>query len=368
MLRRILCATSVFTLVGLAGCSNPEDAKRIDELQQQLQRLETRAAETETENQDLKAQLATIEGGVQKQSAGLGGPNQADLPPNAQPGHCYARVLVPAKYQMSTRQVEVQPTLTKLETVPAEYRWTEKRVLVREPTERVEVVPATYRTVTEQVVVEPEKEEIVVVPAKYETVTEQVLVRPATTAWKKGRGPIERIDEGTGEIMCLVEVPAEYKTVTKRVVVEPETTRTVTRPARYETITKRVVDQPATTRTVQVPGEYRTVRVRELVTPASTRSIEIPARYETVTERVTTEPEELAWREILCETNTTPDVVRRLQIALRNKGYNPGPIDGVWGPETRRATTAFQKDSGIPSGQLTIRTLNLLDVSPSSAA
>ena len=47
------------------------------------------------------------------------------------------------------------------------------------------------------------------VPAQYETVTEEVLVRPAYTTWKKGTGPIQRIDQATGEIMCLVEVPAE---------------------------------------------------------------------------------------------------------------------------------------------------------------
>jgi len=364
----ILLAAGVVALTGISGCSNPEDTQRIDELQRQVQQLETRAAQSEMEKEELRSQLATVEGGIQTQSASVGRGGAAALPPNAEPGHCYARVLVPAEYEMTTRQVEVQPAQTKLETVPAEYRWVEKRVLVREPTERVEVAPATYKTVTERVMVEPEKEEIVVVPAKYDTVTEQILVRPATTAWKKGRGPIERIDEATGEIMCLVEVPAEYRTVTKRVLVEPETTRTVTRPARYETITKRVVDQPPTTRTVQVPGEYRTVRVREVVRPASTRSITVPARYETVTERETTQPEELAWREILCETNTTPGVVRRLQVALRDRGYNPGSIDGVWGPETRAATTAYQKDAGIPSGQLTLRTLQMLGVSPGTSA
>ncbi|MBL7054487.1 bifunctional phosphoribosylaminoimidazolecarboxamide formyltransferase/IMP cyclohydrolase, partial [Candidatus Woesearchaeota archaeon] len=35
------------------------------------------------------------------------------------------------------------------------------------------------------------------------------------------------------------------------------------------------------------------------------------------------------WRQVLCETNTTPDVISKLQSALIAKGYNPGPVDPV---------------------------------------
>lgn len=45
---------------------------------------------------------------------------------------------------------------------------------------------------------------------------------------EKGRGPVEKLDQATGEIMCLVEVPAEYRTVTKRVQVSPPGAREVT--------------------------------------------------------------------------------------------------------------------------------------------
>ena len=57
--------------------------------------------------------------------------------------------------------------------------------------------------------------------------------------WKKGTGPIQRIDESTGEIMCLVEVPATYKTISKEVLVSPATTRTVEIPAVYKTVSVR---------------------------------------------------------------------------------------------------------------------------------
>lgn len=46
-----------------------------------------------------------------------------------------------------------------------------------------------------------------------------------------------------------------------------------------------------------------------------------------------------------------------LQRALEAAGYDPGPKDGVMGPSTRRALTAFQQDMGLrvtgaPSAQV----------------
>jgi hypothetical protein len=38
-------------------------------------------------------------------------------------------------------------------------------------------------------------------PAVYETVKEKVVDRPAYTVWKKGTGPIQKVDYATGEIM-----------------------------------------------------------------------------------------------------------------------------------------------------------------------
>jgi hypothetical protein len=44
----------------------------------------------------------------------------------------------------------------------------------------------------------------------------------------------------------------------------------------------------------------------------------------------------------------TPDrVVVDVQVQLQRDGYYAGPIDGVLGPMTRRAITAFQADHGL---------------------
>ena len=84
----------------------------------------------------------------------------------------------------------------------------EEKVLVKEASERIEIIPAQYEWVEERVLVEAASSRLVEVPAKYAWQEERVVVKPAHTVWKKGNGPIEKVDNITGEIMCLVEVPA----------------------------------------------------------------------------------------------------------------------------------------------------------------
>lgn len=46
--------------------------------------------------------------------------------------------------------------------------------------------------------------------------------------------------------------------------------------------------------------------------------------------------------------------LRRAQRALADAGYDPGPVDGVMGPRTRRAVRAWQRDHGLePDGEVT---------------
>ncbi len=223
-------------------------------------------------------------------------------PPNAEPGKCYARVLTPAKYKLSTERVLKSEAAARVEVIPAKYGYKTEKVLVKEASERLVVVPGTYRTVTEKILVKPATERLVKVPATYGTVSEKVLVKPATTGWKKGSGLKTRINGTTGEIMCLVETPAVYRTVTKRVVKTPPSTRSIPVPAVYKTVTKRVVGTPPSTKTIPVPAVYKTVKIKTIVSPASTRTVPIPETYQTVTKRVKVSDSHLDWRIVKCRT------------------------------------------------------------------
>ena len=159
--------------------------------------------------------------------------------------------------------------------LPATYKTVSETVLKRAATESVSITPARYEMVEETVLVREASTQLVNVPAVYGTQSEQVLDKPAHTVWKRGTGPIQRIDEATGEIMCLVEVPAVYKTVTRR-----------------------VLETPATTRTVEIPAEYKTVKVRKLVSEATEQRTPIEAVYGTVDRQVLDQDSRFVWHEI----------------------------------------------------------------------
>jgi len=287
---------------------------------------------------------------------------RADLPPNAKAGQCYARVLVPASYETTTETVELSPASARVEVSKPMYEWVEEQVIVKEASEVLEVVPATYEWVQEEVVVKPATFELVEVPAEYEWAEEKIEVKPARTVWKKGRGPVEKVDDATGEIMCLVEEPAEYETIRKRVLKSAATTEKVEIPSITKNVKKRVMKTAPTTNKTTIPAEYRTVRVQKLVEPAKETKIAIPAKTEEITRRTVKSEARQEWREILCETNIRPGTVQALQRALHTAGHDPGPIDGVVGRETLDAVASYQRNKGLPTGGLTLATLDSLGV------
>lgn len=284
------------------------------------------------------------------------------LPPEAKPGQCYTRIYVPPSYTTKTENLVVTDGTNHLEVLPPRFEWVEEQVLVKEESEQIEVVPATYKTVIEKVMIKPASEDLIVVPAEFETVEEKVLVREAYTTWKKGTGPIQKIDESTGEIMCLVEVPAEYEVVKRNKLKSAPTTKVVAKPAEYKEVKKRVVDTPATTKVTKIPAKYITVKVQKLVDPAKTETTPIPDEVMTVERTVKVADGGIEWRQILCQTNMTREVIENIQGKLKEAGVFRGSVDGALGPMTMRAVRAYQQAKNLPAGQLTIETLDSLGI------
>lgn len=64
--------------------------------------------------------------------------------------------------------------------------------------------------------------------------------------------------------------------------------------------------------------------------------------------------------------NSQPEVIE-VQKYLRVKGFNPGSIDGVFGPRTEEAVKSFQEANNLtPTGIIDLETYNRLmsDASP----
>ena len=331
---------------------------QLDQREIDLEFREDNAAVTRASLDAREIQLA------QQERSGIGSGQFAGIdstPTNAEPGRCYARVTVPGEFLTVTDKMLIKSAGEKIEIIPARYETVSKEILVEKGSLQAKVIPAEYKTVTERVMVEPASKYLVHVPAQYEVTLEQVMVTPATKTWKQGTGPIQRVDETTGEILCLVETPAQYQTVSKRVLKTPATTREVENPPVFETIERQELVTPAKTVMVDIPAKYKSVQVTKMVSPEYQRTTPIPAQYQTVTKRIKVTEDRMAWEEILCETNMTQSRVSNIQSALAHAGFSPGPIDGIIGKQTMGAVNDFQRANDLTVAKyLTVDTLDAL--------
>jgi len=351
--KTIIIGATLSTALLISGCELiPQDVHQ-QELAVQRSKYEQKIQELENQHAQIQTAPASTPAPAPRQPQSIV-ENQL-FPPNAQPGHCYSRVLTPSVYKTKTDSVLFKPESATIDIIPAQYEAGTERLLVKEASTKIIAIPATYKTVTERVMVKPAHSHLKKIPATYKTVFERVIDKPAHTAWKRGAGfqssALEtRIDNGTGEIMCLVEIPATYKEIAKKIIATPATVTETKHEAEYKTITKRVIATPATTKTVVIPAEYKTVNIERLVSPEKEVRTAVPAVYKNVTSSIKIKDEELQWAEVLCEDNMTRQTVSELQELLKKAGIYRGPIDGAYGPLTEHATNTYAKRNNLPTG------------------
>ncbi|MBL4616749.1 MAG: peptidoglycan-binding protein [Robiginitomaculum sp.] len=370
---------------GTGYVDDSAESARVAELERQLEAARSQNSSLSTQVTTLQTEVSTSSSSYSSSSSSYDSiAASAGYPPNARAGQCFSRILIPEITETTTEQVIDQPMGTELRIIGATYEFVQEQILVKEESVRYVVIPAEYETITEQVLVQAELREVIVIPAVYEEITEEILVRPAYTTWKPGEGLIggggyrtgtdgriygpdgqivTTMIQPTGEILCKVEVPPKYKTVTRMRLVTAETTEVNIIPASYEVITKQVVSQPPRVEEIVIPAEYNLVQVRKEVTPSYEETITIPATYKTIEKVSIVSGGNLEWREVICDTNSTPELIAQVQAALAAAGYNPGRSDGVFGMSTLRAMESYQRANGFIVGQLTMETMNALGVS-----
>ncbi|MCF6293572.1 MAG: peptidoglycan-binding protein [Robiginitomaculum sp.] len=383
----LLVAACETTETGYSDSSvSSAESARIADLERQLNAARS-------QNSSLSTQVTTLRTEVSSSSSSSYASSNASYdsiaasagyPPNARAGQCFSRILIPEITETTTEQVIDQPMSTELRIIGATYEFVQEQILIKEESVRYVVIPAEYETITEQVLVQAELREVIVIPAVYEEITEEILVRPAYTTWKPGEGLIggggyrtgsdgriygpdgqlvTTMIQPTGEILCKVEVPPKYKTITRTRLVTAETTEVNIIPARYDMITKQVISHAPRVEEIIIPAEYSMVQVRQEVTPAYEETITIPATYKTIEKVSIVSGGNLDWREVICDTNSTPELIAQVQASLAAAGYNPGRSDGVFGMSTLRAMESYQRANGFIVGQLTMETMNALGVS-----
>lgn len=367
-MNKLIVLTAVSSIAFLSACSSTTEqvSSASGDYEEQLasRNSEINALKQKLSDSEAAVSAANRQAGGAVAVSSSGSANGDVLPPNARPGQCFARVQVAPVFTTSTDTVQRAEGYNKIKVIPAVYGTEKKTVLAKEAVDVISVIPAVYGWSSEKVLVSPAISEIRRVPAVYGSESSKVLVKPAHSVWKKGTGPITKVDSSTGEIMCLVEVPASYRTITKRVLKTPETTKSVVvKPAVYKTVKTRVVKEKARTVTKTMPAVYKTVTVRTLVKEATTTSVAVPPVYETIKKTAKVKDGYSKWAPVLCKTNVTGDIIRQIQSALNDKKYQAGPVDGVYGAKTTRAVRKFQADKGLSgNGQLTLEVVDSLGV------
>jgi hypothetical protein len=98
-------------------------------------------------------------------------------------GEVYCRVLVPARYEYRSRQVEVSPERRTEIAEPARKKIIRTRVLIKAGPLVTRTLPAVYREQVTRKVIRPAAYEVVGGPAVYRSVEKKVVVREEGQGW-----------------------------------------------------------------------------------------------------------------------------------------------------------------------------------------
>jgi hypothetical protein len=222
------------------------------------------------------------------------------IPPNAQAGECYARVVLPAKYED-----------------------VEEQVIVKEASEEVTIVPAEYETVKQEVEVISASKKITPVPPEYKKIKETIKVKSASRIWKTGlknkslpvnpkmidmlkTSGINIANVQPGDCFKEYFVPRKFKTVSKELLIRAEHNTSKIVPPKFEEIEQTVIIKPASKKVVKVPAVYESIEEKVLIEAAKTVwkkgqnpaqkvsgatgeimcLVKVPAKYKTIKKRI----------------------------------------------------------------------------------
>ncbi len=260
-------------------------------------------------------------------------------PPDAKPGECYAKVVLPAAY----------------ETV-------EEKVLTKEPSESISIIPAEYDTVKAEIEVIPETHKLTPMPATYKEVVETITVKPAIRSWRNAldedatpvsptllaaiaSSGVDIQNAQPGDCFREYYLPRTFKKVSEEILVQGEHNETEVIPPKFETVEKTIVVKPAYKKLVDVPAVYEEVEEKVLVSPEKTMwkkgqnpaqklsgatgeimcLIKVPAKYKTIKKRVLKEPATTRVEEVPAETKTI-----EIKKLLSDAQVKQTPVDAVY--------------------------------------
>jgi len=281
----------------------------------------------------------------------------------------------PAGYHESTTGAGSGKSCVKVTWAPAKYGT--RSVMTQAPSYETVEVPAEYQTVTKRVLTTPASIKKVIVPAEYKTVSRKVrkglkaagMVHPTGTMLVGASGTSadgvfkNPITGGDLNINPMAGYPLdEQYTAGDAAVGDIDHSRI--NPATGGVNAAGTSAQSGywnTFYTSGCPAGYQYDPVDNLCKTTEN----IPAKYTTVSKRVLKTAGGFSeWREVVCGADVTSDLVRRVQSALISRGFDVGTsgADNQLGAGTKAALVKFQRENGLPVGQLDFETLKALGV------
>ncbi len=288
----------------------------------------------------------------------------AELPPEAKPGECYLRVRMPAKFETTEERLLVKPEAIRYEVVPAEFKEVEKEVVIKPESITYEIVPAQYETKEVEVVLAPEHTKINATEPQFQPEDNKVETRAARLALKLDPNPFSASGLQNAEVLSLAQDPAEIKAYTRNLLIKPAQVQQEKVPRAIEKVATQVLVKAAEVKEVKVPAEVKKMMVRELVRPATKKEIKIPAEYTTITRQRLIAPEKVVWQRVLCAAEMTPAMLTNIQTKLKEKGIDPGELNGQLTDATKAAVTQYQTQNSLGQGGLTYEFLKHLGIQP----
>lgn len=287
---------------------------------------------------------------------------EAEFPADAKAGECYVRVRRPAEYRSEDVKVVLKEASVRYEVVPAVFKDVDKKVLVRPEVKRFEVVPAKFEKKVTKVVKVPEHKTLTAVAADFSAVKERVETRPCRILWKQGDDPLADVKGVVGKVWCLIRDDATFSEYTRQNLTRKARVKEHVVKSEMQEVSTMQLVTPALVKEIVEKAEYKTVRVREMVSPAITKKIVIPAQHKTIRKQVLVRAEEVVWQRVLCDTNLTQDLIRKIQSKLHAKKYDCGRSKGKLTKQTLDAVKKYQKDHKLGVGGLTYEFLEHLKV------
>jgi hypothetical protein len=279
---------------------------------------------------------------------------------------CWAQMVIKPRSTQVMQNFVVQEGRDSISIVPEELRTGVQTVSVKERSASFKLEEPKFTRVTESIKVKDEVKRLVVEPARYKEEKEEVLVESERIEMRSCRSAGVKIagrkDEHSQQSLCAVKVPAVYRTETRQVLVQPETVREEITPAVYKTISKMVLVEPGKAIPVETPPQSIDIPVvtvasqaRSVVTEVAPKTKDLPlTTYDT--------PPQLTWRRVVCQHESTPTMVQKLQEALTREGFAVGKVDGKLGKKTLSAVEEYQTQKGIAAGLLTYEALQSLGI------